>query len=82
MAYRYTVYPFVGRIKTGFFSTDNAATVSEQLKAVINDHAKEGWEFVSVEKIDIEVKPGCVGSLLGQHASYLSFDQVIFRAPV
>lgn len=81
LAYRYTVYPFVGRIKTGFFSTDNAATVSEQLKRVINDHATEGWEFVSVEKIDIDVQPGCLGSLFGQKASSIAFDQIVFRAP-
>lgn len=80
MASQYAVVPFIGTIKTGFFSNDNARTVSDQLQAVINDHAKKGWEFVSVEKVDIEVKPGCLGSLLGQRASYISFDQVVFRA--
>lgn len=81
MAYQYTVVPFVGQIKTGFMSTDNAQTVADQLKAVINSHATKGWEFVSVEKVDIEVKPGCLGSLLGQKVTYISFDQVVFRAP-
>jgi hypothetical protein len=82
MAFQYTVVPFVGKIKTGFMSTENAQTVSDQLRQVINGHATKGWEFVSVEKVDIEVRPGCIGALFGQKVSYISFDQVIFRAPV
>jgi hypothetical protein len=77
--YRYRVVPFVGQIKQGFFSTDNAATVSGQLQKLIDATATDGWEFYSVEKIDIEVKPGCLSSLLGAKVTYITFDQVIFR---
>jgi len=77
--YRYKVVPFVGQMKHGFFSTDNAGTVSAQLQGVIDTHSADGWEFYSAEKIDIEVKPGCLSSLLGAKVTYITFDQVIFR---
>ncbi len=77
--YRYRVVPFVGEIKRGFFSSDNAATVSAQLQRVIESNVNEGWEFYSVEKIGIEVKPGCLQSLMGSRVTYISFDQVVFR---
>jgi hypothetical protein len=41
----YLVVPFIGRINTGFFSTENAGTVSRQLQSLINLHSQEGWEF-------------------------------------
>jgi hypothetical protein len=77
--YRYQVVPFIGTMKSGLFSSDNAQTVSAQLQHLIDDHALKGWEFYSLEKVDIQVNPGCIGQLLGQSVSYITFDQVIFR---
>ena len=75
--YEYFVVPFVGRIKAN--TAENAQTVSAQLQSVIDHYAKNGWEFYSIEKVGIEVKPGCLGALFGQSATYLNYDQVIFR---
>jgi hypothetical protein len=80
--YRYRVVPFIGRMQTGLFSSDSAQTVSEQLQNVINEQASHGWDFYSLEKVNIEVQPGCIGGLLGQSASYITSDQVVFRQPV
>ena len=77
--YRYRVVPFIGTMRTGLFSLDSALTVSTQLQTLIEQHANEGWEFYSVAKVGIQVTPGCLGQLLGQRNSYVSFDQVIFR---
>ena len=82
MAYRYHVVPFIGRISSGVFSTDSAQTVSTQLQAVIDHYVGLGWEFYSMEKVDIEVTPGCLGGLLGKSASFITFDQIILRQPV
>ena len=79
--FSYRVVPFIGVLKTGMFSKDNAATVSQQLQAVIDSNVQQGWEFYSVEKIGIEVQPGCLGAFTGQKAAYINFDQVIFRRP-
>jgi hypothetical protein len=75
----YLVIPFIGRIKGGFFSSQNAETVSRQLQSLINWHSQQGWEFHSIAKVDIEVTPGCLASLFGAHTSHITFDQVIFR---
>jgi len=80
--YRYQVVPFIGTIKTGLFSSDNAQTVSGQLQSLIEHHARHGWDFYSLEKVNIKIEPGCFGQLLGQGASYISFDQVIFRQDI
>jgi hypothetical protein len=80
-AYRYQVVPFIGVIRGGTFTKENAQTVSSQLQEVIDAQVRQGWEFYSVEKVAIEVQPGCLGGLLGQKTSYINFDQVIFRRP-
>jgi len=76
----YKVVPFVGRISTGMFSTDNANTVAGQMQAAIEREAIAGWDFHSFAKVDVEVKPGCLASLFGARAAYVTFDQLVFRA--
>lgn len=77
--YEYLVVPFVGQLKRGVFNVENARNVSEQLQALISTHAAQGWEFYRVDKIDIQVTPGCMAGLLGAKVSFITFDQVIFR---
>ena len=80
--YKYHVVPFIGTIKTGVFSKENSQTVSTQLQSVIDHYSEHGWDFYRLEKVDVQVSPGCLGSLLGQSVSFLTFDQIIFRQPV
>jgi hypothetical protein len=77
--YSYLVVPFIGVVRGGVFSKENAQTVSTQLQTVIDGQVRQGWEFHSIEKVGIEVQPGCLGGLLGVKAAYLNFDQIIFR---
>lgn len=80
--YEYRVIPFVGHLKSGFFTVENAQKVSEQLQGVINQHTQGGWEFYRIDKIDIQITPGCLASLFGARVSFITFDQVIFRRPL
>lgn len=75
----YKVVPFVGHIRQGIFSSQNARDVSEQLQELINQHAADGWEFLSIDKVNIVVSPGCIGSLLGARSGVIAFDQIVFR---
>jgi hypothetical protein len=75
----YLVIPFIGKIKRGVFSSENAETVSRQLQSLINQYARQGWEFHNIAKVDIEVTPGCLASLFGAKTSHITFDQVVFR---
>ena len=82
MRYEYKVVPFMGQVKRGFRSMGTAGEVSRQLQTVIDEYARQGWEFYSVEKINIAVSPGCFGSLFGTSTGLIDFDQIIFRRTV
>jgi len=43
------------------------------------DKSVRDGSFNSIEKVGIEVQPGCLGGLFGVNAIYLNFDQIIFR---
>ena len=77
--YEYLVVPFVGQLKRGVFSIENARNVSQQLQNLLNQYTQIGWEFYRIDKVDIQVSPGCLASLLGVKVGFISFDQVIFR---
>jgi len=57
------------------------ANVSSQLQGLINHHASLGWEFYSLDNVDIEVRPGCLSTFLGAKTAYITYNQVIFRKP-
>ena len=80
--YEYLVVPFAGSIHAGMFSTEGAHTVTAQLQAIVDEYAQQGWEYCSLAKVNIEVQPGCLGSLLGQSASYITSDQIVFKRPI
>ena len=63
----------------GFFSSDSAQMISIQLQNLIDEHARAGWDFYSLEKVNIEVQLGCIGQLFGQSVFYVISEQVIFR---
>lgn len=77
MYYKYRVLPFIGKVK----GKQGAKDVSDQLEAMINEGARAGWEFEQVNNVNIEFQPGCIAGLLGQKASYVRFDMVVFRKP-
>jgi hypothetical protein len=80
--YEYLVVPFVGQLKSSLISVENARKVSEQLQAVISQYTRNGWEFYRIDKVDIQVTPGCLAALFGARVSFITFDQVIFRRAV
>ncbi len=55
--------------------------MSKQLQDVIARTVESGWESYSIEKVGIEVQPGCLGVFIGLKSSYVNFDQIIFRQP-
>lgn len=73
----YKVVPFEGSIK----GSGSTAEVSNQLQALINSTAADGWELVTMADVGIAVSPGCLAGLMGQKTSYTRYDQLIFRRP-
>ena len=77
--YQYKVIPFIGSIKGEKVTPDNAKNVSNDLEKVINEYARQGWEFYEIDKVDIATSPGCMTAFLGGKSSVITFDQLIFR---
>lgn len=72
---KYRVLPFIGKIK----GNQSATSVSNQLEDLLNQGVKEGWEFVQINNVNIEVQPGCIAALFGAKANYVRFDMAVFR---
>lgn len=77
---RYRVIPFVGKIK----GKQTAKEASDQLETLLNQGAQEGWEFVQINNVNIEVQPGCLVAFFrglrgGSTADYVRVDMAIFR---
>ena len=82
-SYKYSVVPFIGSIKVGFFSSESATNVSTQLEELINAKAADGWEFYRIDHVTVHVKGGCMSGLSAKgQVQAVVFDQVIFRRPV
>ena len=75
MEYEYRVVPFIGFTK-GKLSPGGVAA---QLESEINRGSEGNWEFYQLKDVNIEVSPGCLGSLLGAKTQYIRYDQIIFR---
>lgn len=52
------------------------------LEAVVNEQARNGWEFHRVDPIGVQVRPGCLASLFGQKADETTYYVITFRKPV
>lgn len=75
MSYEYKVVAFMGSTK----ASQGAEVVASQLTSLINREATNGWELFQMGDVNIEVKPGCISGLLGQHVTYIRYDQIVFR---
>ncbi len=70
----YKVVPFMGKVK------GSTGDVSAQLENIINQYESDGWEFVQLSQVTIEVKPGCIAGLIGRRGiEYTTYDQIIFK---
>ena len=52
---------------------------AQYLQNVVNEQARQGWEFHRVDTIGVEVKPGCLFALLGRSAEYTQYFVITFR---
>lgn len=49
------------------------------LEQVVNQHAKQGWEFQRVDSIGVETTVGCLASLFGQKGTFSHYHVITFR---
>ncbi len=62
-------------------TTAQGTEAAYYLESVVNEHADEGWEFFRVDPIGVQTQPGCLASLLGQHATEVTYYVITFRKP-
>lgn len=74
----YKVTAFTGVTGGGLLS-GATSSVADQLASAISSNTGDGWRFHSLAKVDIEVKPGCLGMLLGKAANYTTLDHLVFE---
>jgi hypothetical protein len=49
------------------------------LQRIVNEQARQGWEFVRVDTIGVQTQPGCLAALLGGQVRTLNYYVVTFR---
>ena len=53
--------------------------VAEYLEEKINSMAREGWEYVRSEQMNLTVNPGCIPALLGSKPQTTTYSVAVFR---
>ena len=51
------------------------------LQSIVDEYVESEWEFYRVDSYGTNVKPGCLGMLLGMKADYVHHYVVSFRRP-
>ena len=58
---------------------DSSSVAAEYLENIVNQHAKEGWEFMRIDTIGVRTEPGCLAGLLGARSVDANYYVVTFR---
>lgn len=77
MAYQYRMVQIPPNISVR--DAERGQEAAQYLQSLVNEYAREGWEFYRVDTIGVEVRPGCLFSLLGRSAEYTQYFVVTFR---
>lgn len=73
---KFKAIPFTASISRN----DNALKVANQIQALIDEHSKDGWEYLRLESVETNIEPttGCFG--IGSQPGFTtSFKVVIFE---
>jgi hypothetical protein len=64
------------RVYHGLDSQGAAAGYVEQ---IINQHARQGWQFVGISETSVRECPGCLAPLFGRRAFLTVYELLTFR---
>ena len=79
MSYIYKCVPVPETIVTGIMGKDAHEKAVLAYENIINENARDGWEFFSVDSIVSRQKPGCFGALMGKKGEDVAFKLLIYR---
>ena len=58
---------------------DPSEMAAAYLQGVVNEQAKDGWEFMRVDTIGVRTEPGCLAGLFGAKTTDENYYVVTFR---
>lgn len=61
--------------------SQQGTAAAEYMESVVNEQAAEGWEFYRVDQVGVDVKPGCLSSILGRQSATVTYYVLTFRQP-
>tara|TARA_Y100000589_G_scaffold109355_1_gene103902 strand:+ start:1315 stop:1593 length:279 start_codon:yes stop_codon:yes gene_type:complete len=53
--------------------------IGNDLTRTAEAYEAQGYEFLRIETIHIDVSPGCIGALIGKGKEYHPFDYLVFK---
>jgi hypothetical protein len=75
MSYRYKTLPFIGENKNSL----DPNLIADQLNKAINLNSIDGWEFYTINNVNIYVEAGCFSAMFGAKSYEKRFDMLVFR---
>ncbi|MEI9918556.1 MAG: hypothetical protein WDO14_07115 [Bacteroidota bacterium] len=78
--YTYKVDYFHCNVTASDISNNTAGTkVAQQVEEKINAYMNQGFELYQQFNTVVEVKPGCLASLMGKTVDYVTITTTVFR---
>jgi hypothetical protein len=77
-AYAYKMVPIPPDFEAGR-EAPGGQDVAACLERVVNEYARQGWEFYRVDAVRVRARPGCLGSLLGFPERTVAYSVITFR---
>ena len=74
----FKIVPFQADLK----QQDNLDIAGQQLESALNHYSELGYDYVRMEQLSINVKPGCLGAFFGSSTTTILFDFIVFRKRV
>ena len=68
--------PFTPSVRLGFKDMRGIAT---QLNKAVSAFEAKGYEFLRVDTIHVDIRPGCIMALFGKKTEYHPYEFLVFR---
>jgi len=68
--------PFTPSVKLGFKDMGGIAT---QLNKAVSAFEAKGYEFLRIDTIHVDIRPGCIMALFGKQTEYHPYEFLVFR---
>ena len=71
----FKVVPFTANLN----QSDKLNIAGQQLENALNHYSGLGYDYVRLEQLSINVKPGCLAAFFGGSATTILYDFIVFK---